>query len=51
MYAKENVKLVIKERTAGKTLNQIGNILNISRERVRQLETRGKRIFEVYGPE
>ena len=48
MYAKENVKLVIKERTAGKTLNQIGNILNISRERVRQLETRGKRIFEVW---
>ena len=45
IYANEKLKLVVQMRAAGKTLEQIGSILNVTRERVRQLEVKAKRMF------
>lgn len=45
IYANEKLKLVVQMRTAGKTLDQIGSILKVTRERVRQLEVKAKRMF------
>lgn len=45
IYASEKLKLVVQMRAAGKTLDQIGSILKVTRERVRQLEVKAKRMF------
>lgn len=45
IYASEKLKLVVQMRAAGKTLEQIGSILKVTRERVRQLEVKAKRMF------
>lgn len=45
IYASEKLKLVVQMRTAGKTLDRIGSILKVTRERVRQLEVKAKRMF------
>jgi hypothetical protein len=48
IYANEKLKLVIQMRTAGNTLEQIGSVLMVTRERVRQLEVKAKRMFSRY---
>ena len=45
IYASEKLELVVQMRAAGKTLDQIGSILKVTRERVRQLEVKAKRMF------
>ena len=46
LYAKsENIKIVLQGRANGKTLGVVGERLGITRERVRQLEAKAKRIF------
>lgn len=42
-HLKENEKLVISSRHAKKTLEEIGKILDVTRERVRQIETKAKK--------
>ena len=45
-YLKENESRVILNRISGKTLEEIGETLNVTRERVRQIETGGfKKLF------
>lgn len=45
-YLKENEARVILNRISGKTLEEIGETLNVTRERVRQIETGGfKKLF------
>lgn len=48
IYANEKLKRVVQMRAVGKTLEQIGFVLNVTRERVRQLEVKAKRIFSRY---
>ena len=45
IYANEKLKMVIQMRAAGNTLEQIGSVLKVTRERVRQLEVKAKRMF------
>lgn len=42
-HLKENEKLVISSRHAKKTLEETGKILDVTRERVRQIETKAKK--------
>lgn len=45
LYSKERFELVLKQRSQGKTLGDIGENINITRERVRQIENRIKDKF------
>ena len=45
LYHNERAKIVIERRSKRKTLMQIGEELNITRERVRQIESKVKRRF------
>ena len=45
IYKNDNIKIVLKGRASGKTLQQVGETLGITRERIRQLESKAKRIF------
>lgn len=45
LYPNDRTQLVIKMRSRNKTLEEIGNILGITRERVRQIELKTKRNF------
>lgn len=45
LYAKDKVQQIIKARARKQTLEQIGNHLGITRERVRQIESKTKRSF------
>ncbi len=45
IYTKERIKTVIQMRSRKKTLEYIGNILGVTRERVRQIEKKAKRQF------
>lgn len=45
LYKNERACTVIKLRAEGKTLEQIGNTLGVTRERVRQIEMKVKRTF------
>ena len=44
-YLKENEAKIILNRIAGKTLEEIGETLNVTRERIRQIETRAFKNF------
>ena len=44
-YLKENEAKIILNRIAGKTLEEIGETLNVTRERIRQIETRAFKKF------
>lgn len=45
-YLKENEAEILLKRISGKTLEEIGATLNVTRERVRQIESRGiKRLY------
>lgn len=43
---KENYRFILSERSEGKTLAEVGDILSITRERVRQIEAKIRRKFE-----
>lgn len=45
LYPNERTRLVIQMRAQHKTLEEIGNLLGITRERVRQIEVKTKRNF------
>jgi hypothetical protein len=47
IYTRDNIKTVLKGRSNGKTLQEVGEALGITRERIRQLEAKAKRIFGV----
>lgn len=40
---KENEQFIIKERFSGKTLEEVGQILDVTRERIRQIEAKSKK--------
>lgn len=45
-YLKENEAEIVLKRISGKTLEEIGESLNLTRERIRQIESRGiKRLY------
>lgn len=48
LHEKDNVKSVLQARANGKTLQEIGDSLGITRERVRQIEAKGRRYFSVW---
>lgn len=49
LYSKSNnIKTVLLERAVGETLGNIGYKMGISRERVRQIEAKAKRIFNTW---
>ena len=48
IYSKERNKIVLQGRADGKTLEQIGHILSITRERVRQIGCKISREFGIY---
>lgn len=45
LYSNERMRIVVQMRSKKQTLEQIGATLGITRERVRQIEARAKRIF------
>lgn len=45
LYSNERIRTVVQMRARKQTLEQIGAALNITRERVRQIETKAKRLF------
>lgn len=45
IYKSDNIKIALKGRASGKTLQEVGVSLGITRERIRQLESKAKRIF------
>lgn len=45
LYINERSRTVIQARAAGQTLEQAGNLLGVTRERVRQIEMKVKRTF------
>ena len=45
IYKNNNVKIALKGRASGKTLQEVGETLGITRERIRQLESKAKRKF------
>ena len=45
LYSNERAQIVMKLRAKGQTLEQIGDLLGITRERVRQIEMKTKRTF------
>lgn len=49
LYGKSNsIREVIRDRAAGDTLGMIGDKMGITRERVRQIEAKAKRIFNYW---
>lgn len=49
LYGRSNsIKTVLLGRAAGKTLGGIGNEIGVTRERVRQIEAKAKRIFNIW---
>lgn len=48
MYERGNIETVLNGRASGKTLQEIGYSLKITRERIRQIEAKAKRIFGVW---
>jgi len=48
IYVKERTKTVIQMRARKKTLEQTGSVLGVTRERVRQIEAKARRIFIQY---
>ncbi len=48
IYAKERLKTVVQMRARKKTLEQIGSVFGITRERVRQIEIKAKHQFIRY---
>lgn len=48
LYSHSRIQTVIEARANKITLNDIGNNLKITRERVRQIESKAKRLFTVY---
>ena len=49
LYGRSNsIKTVLLGRAAGKTLGGIGNEIGVTRERVRQIEVKAKRIFNIW---
>lgn len=45
LYVNDRARVVIELRATGKTLEQAGNVLGVTRERVRQIEMKVKRVF------
>lgn len=45
VYKRDNVRIVVYMRSRGSTLQEIGNKLNVSRERVRQIEKKANNKF------
>lgn len=45
LYTNERTRTVIQARAAGQTLEQAGNLLGVTRERIRQIEMKVKRTF------
>lgn len=45
LYSNERMRVVVQMRAKKQTLEQIGSILGITRERVRQIEAKAKRMF------
>ncbi len=45
LYENERIKTVIQLRSRKQTLEQVGNTLGVTRERVRQIEAKAKRLF------
>lgn len=45
LYRNEREAYVIRSRANGKTLNEIGEILDVTRERIRQIERKARRQF------
>lgn len=45
LYVNDRARIVIELRAAGQTLEQAGNVLGVTRERVRQIEMKVKRTF------
>lgn len=45
IYKNDNIRIAIQGRASGKTLQEVGETLGITRERIRQLESKAKRIF------
>lgn len=45
LYVNDRARVVIELRAAGQTLEQAGNVLGVTRERVRQIEMKVKRTF------
>lgn len=48
LFTHENTKVVIYNRSQGKTLEDVGCILGVTRERVRQLEQKSRRKFVMW---
>lgn len=45
LYSNEKIRTVIQLRSQKQTLEQVGSILGVTRERVRQIEAKAKRMF------
>lgn len=45
LYSNDRIRFVVEMRTKGHTLEQIGSSLGVTRERVRQLESKAKKLF------
>lgn len=45
LHVNDRARIVIELRAAGQTLEQVGNVLGVTRERVRQIEMKVKRTF------
>ena len=48
LYSNDRIKQVIEARSQKKTLNDVGNQLGVTRERVRQIESKAVRAFSRY---
>lgn len=49
LYGRSNsIKMVLLGRSTGKTLSDIGDEIGVTRERVRQIENKAKRIFNIW---
>ncbi len=45
LYKKSNMQITVKMRSVGHTLEETGAVLGVTRERVRQIEQKSKKIF------
>ena len=48
LHERDNLKTVLQSRASGATLQETGDSLGITRERVRQIESKGRRHFSVW---